>query len=96
MKGSPNALAEALAHGLPAVGFAGCAGVNELIEDGTTGRLVPGNGDVQGLSIALASLMSGREERVRMGASGRRAMEAFCPDSVMSAWERLFENAIDR
>ena len=36
-EGFPNALAEAQAHGLPAVGFAGCAGVNELIQDGKTG-----------------------------------------------------------
>lgn len=95
-EGFPNALAEAHAHGLPAVGFAGCTGVNELIDDGKTGLLVQGNGNVQGLSQALETLMSGHAERRMMGASGRRAMEVFSPDSVMDAWERLFENAIER
>ena len=95
-EGFPNALAEALAHGLPAVGFDGCAGVNELIEDGATGRLARGNGDVEALSKALALLMSRPEERARMGASARNAMTAFRPDKVMSAWERLFEEAVDR
>ena len=94
-EGFPNALAEAQAHGLPAVGFAGCTGVNELIEDGKTGLLVQGNGDVQGLSKALASLMSRHAERAEMGASGRKAMEAFSPDTVMDAWERLFEAVIE-
>ena len=95
-EGFPNALAEAQAHGLPAVGFAGCAGVNELIEDGATGRLAPGNGDVPALAEALASLMSSHEEREMMGPAARKAMKALCPDAVMNAWERLFEDAINR
>ena len=95
-EGFPNALAEALAHGLPAVGFDGCTGVNELIEDGVTGRLARGNGDVEALSKALASLMSCHEKREKMGISARNAMTAFRPDKVMSAWERLFEEAVER
>ena len=95
-EGFPNAMAEAQAHGLPAVGFAGCAGVNELIEHGATGCLARGNGDVQALSKALASLMSCPGEREKMGVSARKAMEVFCPDNVMSAWERLFADAIER
>lgn len=92
-EGFPNALAEAHAHGLPAVGFAGCAGVDELIEDGKTGLLAAGNGDVETLSRSLACLMAQPEQRQAMGAAGRGAMEAYRPDIVMDAWERLFENA---
>ena len=92
-EGFPNALAEAQAHGLPAVGFAGCAGVSELIQDGKTGLLARGNGDAETLSQALASLMSHAERREAMGAAGRKAMEAYRPDTVMDAWERLFEEA---
>ena len=95
-EGFPNALAEAQAHGLPAVGFTGCAGVNELIQDGITGLLARGNGDVETLSQALASLMSHPERRKAMGAAGRKAMEAYRPDSVMDAWECLFEEARER
>lgn len=92
-EGFPNALAEAHAHGLPAVGFAGCAGVDELVEDGKTGLLAAGNGDVETLSQSLACLMSQPEQRRAMGAAGRKAMEAYRPDIVMDAWERLFEEA---
>ena len=95
-EGFPNALAEAHAHGLPAVGFAGCAGVDELVQDGNTGLLAAGNGDVETLSQALASLMSHPERRKAMGVAGRRAMEAYRPDSVMDAWERLFEESRER
>lgn len=39
-EGFPNALAEALAVGAPSIGFAGCPGTNELIENGRNGLLV--------------------------------------------------------
>ena len=94
-EGFPNALVEAQAHGLPAIGFAGCAGVNELIEDGKTGLLAQGNGDGRSLSQVLASLMSRHAERKKLGASGRRVIEDFSPDTVMDAWERLFKNTIE-
>jgi len=39
-EGFPNALAEALANGLPSIGYASCPGVNDLIIDGRNGLLV--------------------------------------------------------
>ena len=39
------AVTEAIAAGVPAVGFADCPGVNQLIRDGENGVLVPGDGD---------------------------------------------------
>ena len=37
--------------------------------------------------------MSHAERRKTMGAAGRKAMEAYRPDTVMDAWESLFEEA---
>ena len=48
------------------------------------------------LSRSLARLMSEPEQRRAMGAAGRKAMEAYRPDIVMDAWERLFEEARER
>lgn len=95
-EGFPNALAEAQAHGLPSVAFAGCAGMDELIQDGRTGLLAPGNGDVEALSRSLANMMGCPERRRAMGEAGPKAMEAYRPDIVMDAWERLFEAVRER
>ena len=52
------ALVEALAHGLPAVGFADCLGVNRLIRPGWNGVLVSGSNRVQNLAQVLDRLMA--------------------------------------
>ena len=90
----PNALLEAQSHGLPAVGFVECSGINELIRHGVDGLLAQGNGDAERLSECLASLMGDPDKRRRMGVSARDAAKRFCPDAVMRAWEVLFEECI--
>lgn len=86
-EGFPNALAEALAHGLPAVGFAGCAGVNELIHDGETGRLAPGNGSPESLIGALRHLMADGKARSRFGAAAVSSMCAYSPEGIFDRWD---------
>jgi glycosyltransferase involved in cell wall biosynthesis len=90
-EGFPNALAEALAHGLPSIGYAGCAGTNELIEDGRTGLLAAGNGDAKSLADVLTLLMRDHERRRRMGAAGRESMQSFATDVIFDAWESTLE-----
>ena len=88
-EGFPNALAEALAHGLPAVGFAGCAGVRDLITSGHSGFLAPGNGDVEELTDALGRAMNSAEVRRSMGAAASQSVRSFDPGQVLSKWEEL-------
>src|SRR5262249_370408 len=57
-EGFPNALAEGLAVGLPAVGYKGVSGVEDLIVDGTTGLLVDQEDEIAGLARALSTLMA--------------------------------------
>jgi glycosyltransferase involved in cell wall biosynthesis len=90
-EGFPNALAEALAHGLPAVGFLGCAGVPDLIEDGTTGFLAAGNGDAAELAKALAEAMASTGRLAAMGAAAARSVEKYGPDAILAQWERLLD-----
>jgi GalNAc-alpha-(1->4)-GalNAc-alpha-(1->3)-diNAcBac-PP-undecaprenol alpha-1,4-N-acetyl-D-galactosaminyltransferase len=89
-EGFPNALAEALAHGLPAVGFVGCAGMSDLITHGSNGFLADGNGDATSLAVALRSLMSDAALRASMGRAAVDSMSAFKPDAIFAMWEQLF------
>lgn len=92
-EGFPNALAEAMAHGLPAVGFADCAGVNELIVEGETGSLAPGMDDPAALARTLARLMADGQLRDRMGEAAVRSVERYEHAAIMSAWEEAFARA---
>lgn len=88
-EGFPNALAEALAHGLPAIGFSECAGIRDLIADGRSGILAAGNGGVDALAVALERLMEDGELRRSMGLEAIKSVQPFRPDPVFSTWERL-------
>lgn len=81
------ALSEAMAAGLPAVGFADCTGVSDLIEDGVTGILV--SRTVIELEQALKTLMIHAELRQLMGEKGRIAMRQYEPDYIWNQWENL-------
>ena len=91
-EGFPNALAEAMAHGLPAVGFANADGVRHLIEHGETGWLVRGFDDPDAFAQALDTAMDDPEERVQRGARATRAMRAYAPDEQIAKWRVLVED----
>jgi glycosyltransferase involved in cell wall biosynthesis len=75
--GLPNVLMEAQSQGLACLSTKVSA-IPELIEDGTTGVLVP-PGDPAALATALEQLVRTPELRARLGAAGaRRIRERFC------------------
>jgi glycosyltransferase involved in cell wall biosynthesis len=88
-EGFPNALAEAMAHGLPVVGYAGCPGVNSLVEHGQDGLLAPGNGDVATLAEALRRLMGNPAERRDFGRNSQRIAQRFDAAQIARQWERV-------
>ena len=73
-EGMPNAVLEAMASGLPVVATR-IAGNEELVEDGSTGWLVP-PGDPAALAQALAAMLADPAGRRTMGRAGRAAVEA--------------------
>ena len=57
-EGFPNVVGEALAHGLPVVGFHGCAGISSLVENFKSGVIASGNDDPIALSVALSQALA--------------------------------------
>lgn len=86
-EGFSNALGEAMSAGLPAVGFAECPGLDELIRDGENGFLAAPGADA--LAEALKKLMSNRELRIRMGRNACEKMKEYAPEKVWEQWEKL-------
>ena len=77
--GIPVVLMEAMASGICSVS-GDLPAIRELIEDGTSGRLVP-PGDVEALVVCLRSLCVGVAERSRLATAGRaRIREEFALD----------------
>ncbi|OYX42512.1 MAG: hypothetical protein B7Z02_11845 [Rhodobacterales bacterium 32-67-9] len=84
------AVAEALAHGLPAIGFADCPGVNTLVRDGSNGLLVkPSDNPVAMLSEALERLITDPELRKRLSEHAPASMAEYAPDKIYAQWEVL-------
>jgi glycosyltransferase involved in cell wall biosynthesis len=83
------ATAEALAHGLPAVGFADCPGTNELIENEVNGLLVPAGDRVVRLAAALGRLLDNPALRRRLGEAGPPSVARFSVDAIVDQWEEL-------
>jgi glycosyltransferase involved in cell wall biosynthesis len=93
-EGFPNCLAEGLAHGLPAIGFADCPGTNELIQNGVNGVLVAPGNRVEKLAAALAGLMTSLEKRRTYGAAAPESVARFALDRVTDEWEGLLGSLI--
>lgn len=95
-EGFPNSLAEALSHGLPAVGFADCGGVRDLIEDGKSGLLAQEALGQDALRDALATLMRDDARRAEMGAAAVRSMVQYEPEAIFDRWEAFLTGIADR
>jgi glycosyltransferase involved in cell wall biosynthesis len=85
-EGFPNALAEALAHGLPAIGFRHAPGVPQLLVEGESGWLAPNIDDEITFGKCLTEAMSNAEERVRRGAFAAQSMLKFDSRLALDRW----------
>lgn len=87
----PNSVAEALAHGLPAIGFADCPGTNALIISGVNGDLAGGGDRVAALAKSLAKLMDDASLRSSLGKAAPRTVDRFSLAAALDRWEQLIE-----
>jgi glycosyltransferase involved in cell wall biosynthesis len=89
------ATAEALAHGLPVVGFADCSGTNQLIRPGENGVLADGTHDrAAAMAVGLHALMTNDRLRVRLSSKSSDILDNFRLEHVLDCWEHLIEKTI--
>ncbi len=80
-EGFPNALCEAMAHGLACISFDCEAGPSELIEDGVNGYLVT-EGDHRSYRDKLGALMADEAMRRRLGSRALEKATRFSTEKI--------------
>ena len=79
---------EALAHGVPLVGF-DVGAVRDYLIDGQTGILVP-PGDTDALALAIDRLLNKQDEANAMGLRGRELVSVrFTDEALLRGWQAL-------
>lgn len=92
-EGMPLALTEAMAAGLPAIGYKSCPGVNELIIDGYNGFLCEDG--IDDFAEKLKILMQDAELCKKMGQNARESMKQFAPEKIWDEWEDLINKVVE-
>ena len=92
-EGFPNALAEAMSHGLPCVGYRACTGAAALLDHGQNGRLVEPAEDPAAFAAALGELLADAQQRAAYGARARAAAAHYEADRIADLWERTIAAA---
>lgn len=88
-EGFPLALTEAMAVGLPCIGFKNTPGVNELIEHKHNGFLV---NNIKELSDKLELLINNENICNILGQNGSCDMQLYKEENIMPKWDYLINN----
>ena len=83
------ATAEAMAHGLPAIGYINCPGTNELIVNNKSGILVDSVKPIDSFTAGLKRLMDDQELRAALGQKAIKRVEQYNPELIFDKWEKL-------
>jgi glycosyltransferase involved in cell wall biosynthesis len=85
----PEALLQAMGHGLPVVAFDGSPAVREVLTGDVDGLLVD-PGHTERFALALERLMTDEGLRDKLGRAGRGSVQRFASENIAARWDRLF------
>lgn len=93
-EGFPNALAEAMASGIPVISTDFPSGVaHELITDGVNGFVVPLR-DPDNMAEAIKAILSDEALQMKMSRNNERIREVLSEENIYRIWKELFERHI--
>jgi glycosyltransferase involved in cell wall biosynthesis len=95
-EGFPLSVTEALACGIPTVGFLDTSGVAQLVRSGENGLLADREEGAEGFAGSLRKLMSSPDTRERMGAQARRSVERFSYEHYRKRWNEVIMKVASR
>lgn len=93
-EGLPMVLIEAQSYGLPIISMACKCGPKDVVTNGINGFLIE-EGDVTAMAEQICSLIEDANLRKKMGTEAKKASCRFEMDSVMSEWDKLFNDIVN-
>ena len=91
-EGFPLAMTEAMACGLPVIGFNSTPAVNELIVNGSNGILC--DESIDALANALEELIQDESKRILYGKQAKKDMKEYFAEKIYAEWDCLIENVL--
>ena len=93
-EGFPNALLEAMAHGLPSIAFDVLTGPADLSAGGRRLILLPDRNHISALASTLSTLLANEEQRAELGRAALETATDYSRNHVLAMWDDLFAKVV--
>ena len=91
------ATAEAMSFAIPAVGFAECAGTNEIVDHKINGLLASRDKNhIKNFAKSLEMLMKNKKLRQSLGKKAKTDIVKYQPSLIVERWNNLIEDVYER
>lgn len=91
-EGFPNALCEAMAHGLPVI-VSNCSGNVDVVRDGVDGRLFP-IGDVEALTTIALEIIEDSKLQKALAREAQEISSRFSTEHIYEQWDAVIQSIL--